>query len=435
MTPLRFLLAVGATTLAATNSAPAWADSGQFSTLSYNVAGLLEAFSSAVSPRQSATEQISCYVNAFDIVNVQEDFNYHAALYDSCNDHAYRSPTTGGMGIGSGLNTMSRFAYQDWERVKWKNCNGVDCLTPKGFTMARVRLAEGVYVDVYNLHTQAQIESADLKARRANILQMINYIEENSAGQAVIVMGDTNTRYTRGSDNMWEFLQRGFHDAWVDLTRAGDAPASGADALTCDPKITSPDCEIVDKVMYRSNGFIQLQATQYQVREDDATTTGLKLSDHPPVHTDFYWNTRSDRRLSDPFGGPHGAAFNDVANLPETPTVKTVSLRAGSRVDQIAITLNSGQVLKHGGNGGSAASLTLANGEALTSLQLCSGKRNNQTRIFYAQFNTSQGRFLKGGSKTADCTTFNAPNNWQIVGFHGRSGDELDKVGVIYAPR
>lgn len=414
---------------------PAHSDSGSFSTLSYNVAGLLEVFSSADSDRQEATEQISCYVNEFDVVNVQEDFNYHAALYDTCNDHPYRSATTGGMGVGSGLNSMSRFEYTDWDRVDWEACNGVDCLTPKGFTLARTRLAEGVYVDIYNLHTQAQTEDADLAARRADILQLIAYIETNSAGNAVIVMGDTNTRYTRSGDNMWEFLNRGFQDAWVDLIRAGDVPAGGVDALVCDPKITDADCEIVDKVVYRSNAFIDLSAVLYAVRQDDLTHDGLKLSDHPPVHTRFVWNTRSDLSMSDMVGGPHGSAFNDVAMLPANPSVKTVTLRSGTRIDNVSLTLSQGYVLSHGGSGGTESSLTLNTGEYLASLTVCSGQKDGHTRIFSAQFTTTQNRTVSGGETTSDCTSFHAPSGWQIVGFKGRAADELDKIGVIYAPQ
>lgn len=411
------------------------AGSGSFSTLTYNVAGLPELFSSAESDRQPATEEISCYVNEFDIVNVQEDFNYHAALYDTCNDHPYRSATTGGMGIGSGLNTMSRFPYSDWERVSWNDCNGVDCLTPKGFTMARTRLAEGVYVDIYNLHTQAQTDNADLTARRNNILQLADYIAANSAGNAVIVMGDTNTRYTRSGDNPEVLLNTGFSDAWVELIRNGNIPADDDDnALVCDPKITAYQCEIVDKVFYRGNRFISLQASHYDVRQDDETTEGLKLSDHPPLQTDFSYHTAADLRMSDFWGGPHGTAFNDVNDLPLQPAVHSVSLRAGSRVDQLTLTLASGETLVHGGTGGSAASLTLNSGESLQSLKVCSGQKNGHTRIFYARFSTSAGRALSGGSVTSDCTTFTADSGWQIVGFYGRAADELDKVGVIFAP-
>src|SRR5215510_15500922 len=136
------------------------AQAGSFSTLTYNIAGLLEPFSS--SDPATNTPIISCKVKRYTLVNVQEDFNYHAALYDTCDDHTYRSATSGGMGIGDGLNTLSYLPYMDWERHAWSNCNGVDCLTPKGFTHARVRLAEGTYVSLYNLHTQAQTEAADL---------------------------------------------------------------------------------------------------------------------------------------------------------------------------------------------------------------------------------------------------------------------------------
>jgi endonuclease/exonuclease/phosphatase family metal-dependent hydrolase len=423
--------------LAALSAAPAQVSAsqeGSFSTLTYNVAGLLELFSSAVSPRQSATEEISCYINEFDVVNVQEDFNYHAALYDTCNTHPYRSATTGGMGIGSGLNTLSRFPYSDWERVRWKDCNGVDCLTPKGFTLARTRLAEGVYVDIYNLHTQAQVGDADLTARRGNIRQLISYIDANSAGNAVIVMGDTNTRYTRSGDNIWELLNRGFSDAWLKLSRNGDVPVSGADALTCDPQTSAPDCEIVDKVLFRDNGFVGLDAVYHLLRQDDNTSDGLRLSDHPPLQTDFVYSTPADRQLSDPFGGPHGTHFNDVAVLPQNPAVSGVNIRAGSRVDRIDLTLSNGFVLSHGGNGGTDHVLNLNSGEYLTSLQLCSGQKDGRTRIFYSRFTTSQNRSVAAGSTTGSCQTFNAPAGWQIVGLHGRAGEELDKAGVVYAP-
>ena len=90
----------------------------------------------------------------------------------------------------------------DFERVKWNNCTGTNCLTPKGFTLARVRLAEGVYVDLYNAHPNADDTDDALAARRANIAQLSAFIQANSAGNAVIVMGDTNTRYTRTGDSI-----------------------------------------------------------------------------------------------------------------------------------------------------------------------------------------------------------------------------------------
>jgi hypothetical protein len=425
-----------ALTLGALVAADARAAGGSFTTLTYNVAGLPQGVSSAPSDRQSATQAISCYVKPFDIVNVQEDFNYHAALYDACDDHPYRSPTSGGMGIGSGLNTLSRFPYADWDRVKWGACNGVDCLTPKGFTVARVRLAEGVLVDVYNLHTQAQTADADLVARRANVLQLIGYIESYSAGHAVIVMGDTNTRYTRTGDDIWELQRRGFRDAWIELVRSGAVPADGDPALTCGAApVTSPGCEIVDKVFYRDNGFVGLKALTYQVRTDAQNAAGQDLSDHPPVAVTWTWETPADRRLSDVWGGPHGDPFDDVASLPATPAAQAITVRAGSRVDRVELALSDGVVLSHGGTGGSDATLALAADEFLTSAEVCSGQYGGHSRVFYARFATSAGRAVAGGSPTSSCVTYAAPAGWQIVGFHGRSAAEVDALGVVYAPR
>ncbi|WP_037666370.1 endonuclease/exonuclease/phosphatase family protein, partial [Streptomyces afghaniensis] len=76
----------------------------------------------------------------------------------------------------------------------------------KGFSLARLRLAEGAFVDLYNVHTNADSTDDALAARRANVEQLSDFIQANSAGNAVIVMGDTNTRYTRTGDNIRTLL-------------------------------------------------------------------------------------------------------------------------------------------------------------------------------------------------------------------------------------
>lgn len=414
-------------------SLPAMADSGTFSTLSYNIAGLLEPFSS--SNPDVNTPTISCRIKGYTLVNVQEDFNYHAALYDSCDDHTYRSPTSGGMGVGSGLNTLSYLSYMDWYRGDWNACNGVDCLTPKGWTHARVRLAEGTYVSLYNWHTQAQTEGADLSARRSNILQLLHYIENQSPTDAIIVMGDTNTRYTRSGDNIREFLKHGFTDVWLSNVRGGAVPAANDVSLMECANTTSADCEIVDKVLFRSNGHLTLSALDYLVDSVNfRDAAGDQLSDHYPVSVNWNYSTSSSFKLSDQWGGPHGDAFNDVGLLPANPAVSKVVLRASARVDRVEVVLSNGYILSHGGTGGTEQSLTLAANEYLSSVQLCSGQSSGHTRIFYSKFTTSTGRTLAGGSTTSDCVTYTAPAGYQIAGFHGRSGDELDKLGAVYTP-
>jgi hypothetical protein len=131
--------------------------------------------------------------------------------------------------FGDGLNTLSHLAHSDFQRVRWDRCDGTDCLTPKGFTASRVRLAEGVYVDLYNVHANAGVADGDLAARRANLTQLTRFVERHSAGNAVVVAGDTNTRYTRTGDNIRELADTlGLADAWVEHERGGDRPAAAA---------------------------------------------------------------------------------------------------------------------------------------------------------------------------------------------------------------
>ncbi|SFR05899.1 Metal-dependent hydrolase, endonuclease/exonuclease/phosphatase family [Lentzea waywayandensis] len=405
---------------------------GSFEVLTYNVAGLPEPLSSG-NPAVN-TPLISPRLAPYDIVNVQEDFNYHAALYAGDN-HAHRTPTTGGVPFGSGLNTLSHRPYSDLERIKWSSCNGTDCLTPKGFSYKRVELAAGVSVDVYNLHPNAGTENADLAARRSNITQLSRFIAAYSAGNAVIVMGDTNTRYTRADDNIRELAgTNGLTDAWVQLERGGQAPAAGAPALVCDPAALTDSCEVVDKILYRGNRQITLTARDY--RNDNAAfvdAQGKPLSDHYPIAARFDWTADENIKLSAEAGGPHGSPFTDVAAV-DLGAVRTLTLRGGSRLDQVAATLTNGTTLTHGGSGGTATSLTLEPGEHFVSAKLSQSKYNGRTRVFSAAFTTNRGRTLSAGQPTGETLTVTAPAGWRIAGFTGRSGTEIDRLGAIFVP-
>ncbi|MGW7611021.1 jacalin-like lectin [Streptomyces sp. NPDC054766] len=449
MSPLRRLLAGAAAAAAALGgltaaASPATAaDSGTFSVLSYNVAGLPDGISSAPTPRASSTTAIGGLIAPYDIVHVEEDFNYHAALYAADTAHAYRTPTSGGAGIGSGLNTLSKISYDtdDFERVGWNSCqvDSGDCLTPKGFTFMRERLAEGVYVDFYNLHTNAGTNDGDLASRADNLNQLTAFISTHSAGNAVVVMGDTNTRYTRSGDTIAEFgAANGLTDAWVQVVRGGTPPAKGSDALVCDQSGTTvPNtCEVVDKILYRGSKLVTLDATSYNNEHTRfLTSDGLMLSDHDPITASFTWSRNTTFQLSDQFGGPHGDYFNDIAGVPAGARATTVSLSSGARIDRMGLTLSDGTTFTHGGTGGTAASLTLGSSEYVTSAQLCEGVKDSHTRIFYTKFTTNLGRTLAGGTTTADCVTRTAPAGRQIAGFHGRAGDEVDKIGFIYTQR
>ncbi|KAL4869200.1 hypothetical protein BDV12DRAFT_196629 [Aspergillus spectabilis] len=418
--------------------------SGTFNILAFNVAGLPAILNNNDVPGDKATnteiigERFAEYY--YDIIHVQEDFNYHAYLY-STDTHAHRTATSGGVPFGSGLNTLSNYPWIDFHRVKWDSCSnesGADCLTPKGFTVMRVRVDEGVYVDCFNLHADAGSADEDRSTRSANLQQVADYISTFSTGNAVLVFGDTNARYTSSSENIRIFqTQEGMVDPWVELILNGQEPEAGNEAIVCENPTTTMECETVDKIIYRGSRALTLQATSWAYEDEKFLNNGSILSDHNPVSTSFSWSKSDDFRLSDLYGGPHGTWFNTLPTLPSPPTqAKTtkISLRGSSRLDSISLTLSTGTTTTHGGTGGTLVELTLAEDEYWTGTKLCQGKYNDHTRIFYMAVTTSKGVEIAVGTETEECVEWSAEEGWAGVGVWGRVGEEVDLLGVVYAP-
>ncbi len=278
---------------------------GEFTTLSYNVAGLPQEVSK-VNPKDHLP-LISPLLNDYDVVLTQEDFDwwqpgldrldfarYHERLREKT-DHPWRSgrhPGPGAAGIvvpthrpflqvGDGLGLLSRFPFQDLTRVAWKTFgpDGSDGLAMKGFSMARVELASGLTVDVYNLHADAGGGKADAEARKAGFEQLARYMEERSRDQAVILGGDTNlhTSGDRPDSAVWAaFLER------TRMTDVCDALGAGGEAC-------------IDKFAFRSGGRVELaplRASFESERFRDAANS--PLSDHEPLAVWWRW-TASDK--------------------------------------------------------------------------------------------------------------------------------------------
>ncbi|WP_211565753.1 jacalin-like lectin [Micromonospora halophytica] len=53
--------------------------------------------------------------------------------------------------------------------------------------------------------------------------------------------------------------------------------------------------------------------------------------------------------------------------------------------------------------------------------------------MFSARFTTNRGRTLSGGTPTPAVVTFAAPPGGRLAGFYGRSGSEVDQLGVIWS--
>ncbi|WP_185210546.1 endonuclease/exonuclease/phosphatase family protein [Sphingobacterium mizutaii] len=274
--------------------------SGELSLLTYNIAGLPQLISSAGTPRAASIRTIGERINRFDIVNVQEDFNYNFELYAS-NLHLFRTVSMGTVPFGDGLSTLSKYPIKDSERISWKDCSGSDCLTPKGFSYARLEIAKDVFLDVYNIHATAQDNRSAVVARKKNLEQFANYIKEKSAGQPLLIMGDFNAHYAFAEDNVRTFQKEmDLVDTWVFLRNQGRLPEHEENFIAQHALTVTDDCESIDKIYFRNSKQLIFKPKNYQVQHElFSTDTGEPLSDHCAISLKLEWELNDSLMTSD----------------------------------------------------------------------------------------------------------------------------------------
>lgn len=247
---------------------------GRFELVTYNVAGLPEGISR--SHPLANLPKIGELLNGFDIALVQEDFAYPLELRRRV-QHPHASEAfvrARRMDFGDGLSQFSRLPFSDLQRVPWSSCHGLvdsffDCLTPKGFSMSRQALAPGVFVHVYNLHMDAGWSADDRAARAGQVEQLLAALRGKSAGQAVIVAGDTNIP---GRDRA--LLER-FR------VEAGLADACG--------ETRCPQPWRIDRVLYRGSSELRLTPRRWRIASEFVDDARQPLSDHLAVAVQFDW--------------------------------------------------------------------------------------------------------------------------------------------------
>lgn len=406
-----------------------------FNVLTYNVAGLPGIISS--SDPAANTALISPILNNFDLVSVQEDFAYHDELVAQVN-HSYLTEHSGNVPFGDGMNFLSRFPLYETSRYTWVDrhgliSDGADQLTPKGILYSSMELEPGYFVDIYNLHTDAGSDEESYAARRSNMIQLATLINQRSVGKAVIVLGDTNSRYTREQDNFETAVLEacGLTDPWIDLMRGGDVPVDG-DALMDSDNRNSASNEVVDKIWYRSGRNVELEAISYALLDSMFTKSdGSQLSDHYPITTTFSYTLNETIKTTETYGGGGGTAFSFIETMDEYFPSK-IAIRTGTRVDNVSFTYPSGTAYV-GGSGGTYKELTLEEGEYISSMEVSKAKKSlfGTYRISYVKFTTNYGRTLEGGTP-GDIYTFTAPEGYALAGVHGFYADEIDRLGAIY---
>ena len=298
---------------------------GQFTCATYNVDGLPQKISlisiNSDGPGSSGTNNISAKIASqnWDFVGFSEDFAYHSNLISSLGNYQW-GKHRGSISSSAlyktldtdGLEFAARKATCSWssENITAFSSSyggltsGANTCIKKGFRHYPVTVAEGVVVDVIITHmnTYSSSGSGHINAQHAQLKQLAQYINNLVAtnNRPVILMGDTNCRYTRHDFKtyFWSVLNSNltYSDPWVDFQWNGVYPtypskslmvsdATGTDSSTDIICADTQKGEVVDKIIYINtpNSPVQIKAESY-LRDYD---NFKGLADHMPIVVKF----------------------------------------------------------------------------------------------------------------------------------------------------
>lgn len=253
----------------------------------------------------------------YDIIGVSEDFNYHNELMtymQAYNFATYRggitmngyqanvSFNTDGLELfwKQGITVLNEGIY-GWNQKHGKFTNGADELIDKGFRFYQVTVNDSVTIDLYIVHMDAETDSLDNAARWSQWSQLASMILASNNGHPIIVMGDTNSRYTRDKiiDNFIDPLEADGRftvtDAWVEKEYNGVYPEFGTDALMV-WELGYQKGEVVDKVLYINNraSNYTISANYYLQDTSFVNAEGTALADHWPIVVEFTYEKRAE---------------------------------------------------------------------------------------------------------------------------------------------
>ena len=194
--------------------------------------------------RQENIEKIASYLESSDadIIALQEDFNFHDTMLSKLGNTYSCGTYLGGFDPSKifsntewltyfplprfkcdGLNIFTKngkMSFSNEAIVSWaKSCgyfrHANDALTHKGFRYYQVAVDNETTIDVYIIHMDAYFyigetvkAPRDLKARKAQLRQLVNHILYNGSNNPTIILGDTNSfnQFVWDVDNLKENL-------------------------------------------------------------------------------------------------------------------------------------------------------------------------------------------------------------------------------------
>lgn len=300
--------------------------------------------------------------SGWDFVGFSEDFNFHSQLTAAPASTYYNFGAHGGSvsGLsnstdGLGFACLKQHSFSGGTRVAWnthygETSDGADGLIDKGFRVYTVTFSQGVAVDVYVLHMDASDGSNDIAARESQLAQLATYIKNNHNNRPVIILGDTNCRYTREQlktkfiDVLNADSRFTIKDAWIEHMWGGTYPVYGSEAMMTHT-YGDQKGEVVDKIFYINTTESNLVLASNSYLHDTSLTT----SDHFPVVVNF--------TLTDPNGAPLTDAekednwtldgSDDEGGVNQKPTWAGEQVVSGTAY--YLMNVGTGEYIKYGG--------------------------------------------------------------------------------------
>ena len=315
---------------------------GTFTAVALNVDGLPNTINYGVGhydlnpdgPGRDGTLKISRYLasKGYDFIGCSEDFNYNGALMESLDGYScgevrntlsvngisYLDLIQGKIHVETdGLNLLwknSKIAASNESWTRWWDTESTDGnqYVEKGYRHYDLQIDGGPVIDVFILHMDAGDTNATW-SRESQWRQLAEAINGSDHSRAKLIIGDTNSRYTR-EDVISNFINRlsndfTMSDVWVEFYRDGIYPTTDMDNLTdaTDPEDYSK-YEIVDKIIYinpNAANTVRLTPQAFSIQHDytygyvDGTDDTTPLGDHHPVVVTFKYQLSGEALPTD----------------------------------------------------------------------------------------------------------------------------------------
>ena len=291
-------------------------ESASFTAVALNVDGLPQKVGLITlnedGPGSDGTKLISQYLKSkgYDFIGVSEDFNYHGSLMSAI-DNEYSSDSvratisiydlsfpfdTDGLNLIWKDNTVTA-SNASWTRWNTTTSTDGNQYVKKGFRHYDMTLNNGLVFDVYVMHMDAGDAT---NSREAQWRQLADSINVTDLDRPKIVIGDTNSRWTREDINTNFFTRLAnfdVSDVWVELCRGNQYPTIAMGDITdqSDPNNFS-NYEVVDKIIYlnpKGANTLILKPKSFRIEQDytygnvQGTNDTTPLGDHRPVVVEF----------------------------------------------------------------------------------------------------------------------------------------------------